>query len=289
MKIVSIDVGIKNLAICIIEPVGSIESVGSIEPVESVESIEPDKNFNILYWNIINLSESKKSCTCYTLTKKAKKPCSNQAFFLKENEFFCKTHAKKSNYLLPETIPKYKSLKVDDLVLLCNEYGINYDSLTKNSLLNTIETYIKENGLTAIPQVNCNTINLIEIGKSIKYHLEHLGDLLSSVDYILIENQIGPIANRMNSIQGMLTQYFIMNNLNSIKYVSASNKLKHLIDKTTSYSERKKKSIEITKTILLKNKIDKTFIDFFDNHSKKDDLADSLLQALWFLRDGIKQ
>ena len=45
MKIVSIDVGIKNLAICIIESVESVESVGSVEP---------DKNFNILYWNIIN-------------------------------------------------------------------------------------------------------------------------------------------------------------------------------------------------------------------------------------------
>lgn len=223
------------------------------------------------------------------VNKKAKKPCSNQAFFLKNNEFFCKTHAKKSNYLLPESIPKYKSLKVEELEHLCDQYMIPHDNLTKTSLLNTIETYIKENGLTAIQQVNCNTINLIEIGKSIKYHLEHLGDLLCSVDYILIENQIGPIANRMNSIQGMLTQYFIMNNLNSIKYVSASNKLKHLIDKTTSYSERKKKSIEITKTILLKNKIDKTYIDFFDSHSKKDDLADSLLQALWFLRDGIKE
>lgn len=48
MKIVSIDVGIKNLAICI------------IESIDKIDIIESDKNFNILYWNIINLSESKK-------------------------------------------------------------------------------------------------------------------------------------------------------------------------------------------------------------------------------------
>ena len=65
MKIVSIDVGIKNLALCIIE---SIETIDNIEPT-----------FKIIYWNCINLTESKKICTCYTLTKKNKqimyKPC----------------------------------------------------------------------------------------------------------------------------------------------------------------------------------------------------------------------
>jgi len=278
MKIVSIDVGIKNLALCIIE---SIESIDNIEPT-----------FKIIYWNCINLTESKKICTCYTLTKKTNKQCTNPAFFFKEDNFFCKTHAKKSSYLLPESIPKYKSLKVEDLEHLCDQYMINHDNLTKTLLLNTIETYIEKNGLFAIPRTNCNTINLIEIGKSIKYHLETLEtsmNLFSNVDFVLIENQIGPIANRMNSIQGMLTQYFIMKNINSIKYVSASNKLKNWIDKQTSYSERKKKSIEITRTLLLKNKIDHPFLDFFDHHTKKDDLADSLLQAVWFLTDGIKE
>ena len=45
MKIVSIDVGIKNLALCIIE---SIETIDNIEPT-----------FKIIYWNCINLTESK--------------------------------------------------------------------------------------------------------------------------------------------------------------------------------------------------------------------------------------
>jgi hypothetical protein len=107
-----------------------------------------------------------------------------------------------------------------------------------------------------------------------------------NIDYILIENQIGPIANRMNSIQGMLTQYFIMKGLYNIKYVSASNKLKNLIEKNTSYSERKKQSILIAKDILIQKNIDKKYIDFFESHSKKDDLADSLLQALWFIKEN---
>jgi hypothetical protein len=90
----------------------------------------------------------------------------------------------------------------------------------------------------------------------------------------------------MNSIQGMLTQYFIMKGLYNIKYVSASNKLKNLIEKNTSYSERKKQSILIAKAILIEKNIDTNYIDFFESHSKKDDLADSLLQAIWFLKEN---
>ena len=34
--------------------------------------------------------------------------------------------------------------------------------------------------------------------------------VFSDIDLILIENQISPIANRMNCLQGMIMQYFIM-------------------------------------------------------------------------------
>jgi hypothetical protein len=278
MKILSIDVGIKNLAFCLIETIETIDL-----------NVNAYKNFKIIYWNIINLSEDKKYCNCSTLTKKTLKQCIKPAFFLKDDKLFCKIHAKNSNYLLPESIPKYKSLKLDELINLCNQYNIKYSELTKSALIKTIDTYIEKNGLITLPKLNCNTINLIEIGKSIKTNLDNLNEstnLFMNIDYILIENQIGPIANRMNSIQGMLTQYFIMKGLYNIKYVSASNKLKKLIEKNTSYSERKKQSILIAKAILIEKNIDTKYIDFFESHSKKDDLADSLLQAIWFLKEN---
>lgn len=270
MKLLSIDVGIKNLAIC------AIETLETLEPLEL--NLNAYKNFKIIYWNIINLSEEKKYCNCSNLTKKTVKQCIKPAIFYKEDSLFCKIHAKNSKYLLPETINKYKSLKLDDLIHLCHQYNIKSVELTKNALIKTIETYIEENCLLPLPKLNCNTINLIEIGKSIKSNLDNLDtstNLFMNIDFILIENQIGPIANRMNSIQGMLTQYFIMKGLYNIKYVSASNKLKNLIEKNTSYSERKKQSILIAKDILIQKNIDKKYIDFFESHSKKDDLADS--------------
>ena len=107
-------------------------------------------------------------------------------------------------------------------------------------------------------------------------------------DVVLIENQISPIANRMKTLQGMIAQYFIDRNTNKIIFVSASNKLKefHGGSKTrTSYAERKKKSIEITTDEILKlNNTQKNSYEFFNKHTKNDDLADSFLQALWFIK-----
>ena len=91
----------------------------------------------------------------------------------------------------------------------------------------------------------------------------------------------------MNAIQGMLTQYFIMKNMENIFFVSAANKLKMFIDnKKTTYSERKKLSIDITKKLLEKmggDNINKDKITLmFNKHKKKDDLADCFLQAIWY-------
>lgn len=53
---------------------------------------------------------------------------------------------------------------------------------------------------------------------------------------VIIENQIGPLANKMKTIQGMLTQYFIMHNVETIEFISSSNKLKHWKDMIKTYS-----------------------------------------------------
>ena len=100
-------------------------------------------------------------------------------------------------------------------------------------------------------------------------------------DHVIIENQVSPLANRMKTIQGMVTQYFVMKNVPNIG-ISSSNKLKNFLEKKkTTYSERKQLSIEVT-TKQLNDKPELTpWIDFFKTH-KKDDLADSFLQGLWF-------
>ena len=53
--------------------------------------------------------------------------------------------------------------------------------------------------------------------------------------------------------------------------------------KKTTYNERKKLSIEVTKNILIKNSTLQKWKDFFNKHKKKDDLADCFLQGRWYL------
>ena len=64
--------------------------------------------------------------------------------------------------------------------------------------------------------------------------------------------------------------------------MSSINKLKDFdIGKSTSYSERKKKSISITKELLKQDNSSK----IFEESKKKDDLADCFLQGLWYLKN----
>jgi hypothetical protein len=92
---------------------------------------------------------------------------------------------------------------------------------------------------------------------------------------------------KMKTLQGMISQYFIMRNVNDIKFVSSKNKLKHFekTDTKTSYSERKKMSIAVCHDILVKNKNIINNFDIFEKSNKKDDLADSFLQGLVYLSE----
>ena len=81
MKILSIDVGIKNLALCIIETTDAI--------------------FTIKFWDVINLCEEKKICEFNIKNKKDYIQCTKEAKYHKNNHFYCKTHATKSEFKLP--------------------------------------------------------------------------------------------------------------------------------------------------------------------------------------------
>jgi len=274
MKILSIDVGIKNLAICIIET--------------------SNNNFTIKYWDVINLFQEKlHKCEFNIKNKKVDKICDKTAKFCKNNHFYCKTHAEKTGYYLPSSeLKKYKQFKINDLKNIIDTYNISFDptsNINKTNLLSHIEIFITNKVLEPVSLLKCNEVSLIDIGCAIKDKLDKLSHQInSSIDLVLIENQISPIANRMNCIQGMLSQYFIMKNIINIHFISASNKLKlFIIKKKTTYAERKKDSVDITRKLLYKNDdsdINKNnLIEIFNKHKKNDDLADCFLQAIWYI------
>lgn len=128
-------------------------------------------------------------------------------------------------------------------------------------------------------ETNSKKISLVDIGKKLYESLENLNKF--SIKTVLIENQIGPNAIRMKSIQGMITLYYVSKNIYDIQYWNASNKLKKYLKGKTSYKERKTASVKITKLLLDEHY--KSYIDFFSKHKKKDDLADCFLQLLDYL------
>ena len=119
------------------------------------------------------------------------------------------------------------------------------------------------------------------------------------IDMMIIENQISTLASRMKTLQGMITQYFIMKNTQYIEFISASCKLKlfttvtsgasddaleECVDAST-YADRKKSGIIVCRSLgEISRKHNSDFIKWihvFEKHKKKDDLADCFLQGLW--------
>ena len=127
--------------------------------------------------------------------------------------------------------------------------------------------------------VNASTINMIDLGKRL---YEALEELTHPVDLILIENQIGQNAIRMKMLQGMITFYFISKGKHNIQYWNAGNKLKRFIKGKTTYAQRKKYSIQITRELI--TNAFPSQLAFFETHKKKDDLADCLLQLMDYLK-----
>ena len=105
---------------------------------------------------------------------------------------------------------------------------------------------------------------------------------------VCVENQIGPLALRMKTLQGMIMQHFIEKQVPLVEEISATNKLKEFLDlKKTTYAERKKLSIVYTRQILSDSNNLHKWIKIFNEHKKKDDLADSFLQGRWYLINSI--
>ena len=58
------------------------------------------------------------------------------------------------------------------------------------------------------------------------------------------------------------------------------------IEQLDSQADRKKAGIEMVYKILEKNE-NKQWMETFRSHKKKDDMADSLLQGLWYLKNNV--
>lgn len=279
MKIISFDVGIRNMAYCTF----------------SIENAE----LKVQDWGILNLlEESEENPKCTYMTKNKKKTCCNKnAKYYKANQYFCQMHLnmalKEHSWILYNSRLKPNALKQqtkEQLVTLGQELNLFTNSpRTKKDCIDMILEHVNEKCVKTIvkkKKKGANDINLIDVGKNMKEELHKL-PYIHEITHVIIENQISKIATRMKTVQGMLTQYFIMQNIcPHIEYISSSNKLKDLTTKTleNSYKQHKKDSIVICQQFLDNNESLLQWRNVL-NTSKKDDLADSFLQGIWYIKN----
>jgi len=298
MKIVSIDVGIKNMAYCVLS--------------STVESAAQPK---VEIWDIMNVAEEtpSKCIRCIKVTP---------AKFKKNEIFYCLKHAKgEKQYTIPTselTHAHINKQKIAQLILLAEKYKIKYDKdhTKKPDLVSLFHKYIDDICFEKAAQVNASNVDLITVGRNIQKKFDAVFDSIShEITHVVIENQISPIANRMKTIQGMVAQYFIMKNPSiMIEFVSSSNKLKTVASsavaeeeeeekeeeekeeeaagqdeetatgttkiKKLDYAGRKKKGVSICLELL---KDDNVMTSYLKTHKKKDDLADAFLQGIWYM------
>lgn len=279
MYLISFDVGIKNMAYCIFHFNGN--------------------KLIIQDWNILNLLENSKTqelCSFEIKSKKQTKICGKKAKYKKEELCFCETHAKmaiKQNkwFFFDDSFKQSKlnKLSKEEIFNLGQPLEIFSEiPKTKKEALVFFSDACDKRSLVKIKKVKTKTANdtdLITVGKLMKAGLDDISHI-RDITHVAIENQISKIASRMKTVQGMLSQYFIMQEeCPQIEYVSSINKLKDLStnDQENSYKQHKKDSVAICKEILTQNPSLGNFDDLL-TISKKDDLADAFLQGIWYLK-----
>ena len=304
MKVLSIDVGMKNLAYCLFEH-GANDDANDDANAGAKTPESMMKQVSIVAWDTVNLCDTVKPIappTCSIAGCKFTAKFVHAATTATES-YYCTRHANSSGYKLPlqPSIASPRILKkmtLDELKAFSGEYLSTSipekSNKSKLKLLQHVAMGLAAEYLVAVttkPKViSAASLDLITIGRNMHQRFDALPHLASGLDVVIIENQLSTLATRMKTLQGMITQYFIMRGVPDIQYVSATNKLKlfsdaaangtGVTDDKSDYADRKKRSIEITRTLIpahahatLK----------FENHKKKDDLADCFLQGIWWL------
>jgi hypothetical protein len=271
--IVSVDVGIVKLAFALFK---------------QDEEGEP---FLLDKWSVINLTQNTVDTVGATCCE-----CVKKATCYKGTLHYCAKHGKKSGGLLPSTelklsnINKLKKEAVLELIVKLGLVNDDYSSKNKKDLVSIVKDHLEKNVLTPIVKTNASKLDLNTIGRNIKTNFDEIfADDTCHIDEVIIENQIGPQAIRMKTIQGMLSQYFIMRYDNvSIKFVNASNKLKGETSSSiviSTYKDRKEMGIQMCKNIIQTDPY-KKWTEFLDSKKKTTgiaDLSDCFLQGLWYI------
>jgi len=255
-KIIAFDIGIKNMAFCVVQEdkhVVALENCNLLDPVESI--------------------------TCHQCAAKASlqagiHPC-------------CKRHIPKEYKTIPELsgkkLPVVKVLK--DLIQQhnCEKAGPSKDKC--------IESLSK---VFALPfeqpkQPNAAKVSLETIHDALRTFVEEKAPLLDGCTHVLLENQPAFKNPHMKSVQVLLfatlREFYLRNHQTpSYHFIHAKKKVGDSPKGDEGYSERKNKSEERVRGMFDKGEIRNTELyTSWQQAKKKSDMADALCMCIDFL------
>ena len=272
--IVSFDVGIKNLSFC---------TFTHNEDENENENGDEAEKYTLSQWDIINLCGDKLSCKYNTKNG----ICGKTATYKCLGVTVCGTHKKQFQLTdAPSTFYKYiahKRISKRNIETFAQDIGLQLPLDFEY-----VNQHVNNNFATKIQRSpSANDMDLIAISKKLAILIPQYINI-SDTKILLIENQISPLAGRIKVIQGMITQVFVdINQDIAVHYVSSANKLKNFNVPKKTYSDRKKSGIALVHELMQKPQYS-NWKTTFAHHKKKDDLADSLLQALWYISTQVK-
>ena len=120
MKILSIDIGIKNFSFCLFEIILNTENTNT-------------DNISVIKWDNIDLSKQTEN-KCIMVDNNI--VCTKPVKFFKNCDFFCLKHSKKQPFLRPTTELKHSYInkqKLQSLIEIADKYNIIYDHPPKKT------------------------------------------------------------------------------------------------------------------------------------------------------------
>jgi hypothetical protein len=249
----------------------------------------------IAAWGIISLVAPAPTCAA----ARRSRVCGRRAVFEKDDTKLCAKCAESHpTWLVPQRAHCAAALRKLSVPELTEIIGDTADPApkTKSALVaRAVEFYTARTMTPLTAAASASSADMIGVARALARALD-ADPRFAAARCVLIENQIGPLANRMKALQGMLTQYFVLRGDAEIHYISSANKLKLFAAEPVveggdaaaapgpTYAERKASSVTHTRQVIESTPALVPWLPQFDASPKKDDYADSFLQMVWYMR-----
>ena len=295
-KVLSFDVGIIHLAYCLLS---------------KKEDTNGKLNWEITDWAIIDLADREShKCTM----------CNKVASLVQEYQgpkYYCKVHSrniisKPSDYeFFFKPLEKkqingcnYGEPKCDKNCTLVDSKNITYCGQHAKKVHQTLTNEMK---IVKIKKKSVSSLDFDDTRLKLVMELEKRKHLLEA-NVVVIENQPSFKNPRMKSISGIIYDYFMIRGLvdkaitkstiTKVKFMSPSNKIKLASDGETQQIVKLKadsedsKAYKLTKSLAVKYTQEMVkhlpfWLNDFNSHKKKDDLADAFLQGAYYYEMNI--